>query len=99
MGCDCVCKLGGFNGMMEIGDTAGPINENLDITPTTSSKPLAEESIAAHQPGAGRAAALEQDEGRMTLENKAPSSRTLGMFAKAQMRNLGEFSHYFSHAN
>ena len=26
-------------------------------------------------------------------------SRTLGMFAKAQMRNLGDFSHYFSHTN
>jgi hypothetical protein len=99
MGCDCVCRLGGFNGTLEVEDTSVSNIDNAESTPLAIPRPL-EESTETGQPEVNLHEAAGGNEGQSTpdpVEYKA-SGRTLGMF-KAQMRNLGEFSHYFSHAN
>jgi len=87
--------------MLETDDTGVQGNEAVDATPTAPLKRL-EDPKEPDQPG-DHIGPISSTEGEATAtdinQNKAPSSRTLGMFAKAQMRNLGEFSHYFSHAN
>ena len=91
MGCDCACILGGFNGAMEVQETGVVPTLSPQVTPEDLATPLAKRSELSDE---AIAKSPEHDPVKRTVQG-----RTLGMFAKAQMRNLGDFSHYFSHTN
>jgi hypothetical protein len=76
---------------MEVQDTGVVSTLSPQLTPEELATPLARPSELSDE---AVAKSPEHDPVKQTVQ-----SRTLGMFAKAQMRNLGDFSHYFSHTN